>query len=320
MGVNSTNYNYRRLIKNSPYSSVNHVSSSGTSYLKSIALLSDDSIIVGGGGSLYRLSTTYSVTWSLSIGQAYAITTDSSDNILVVDGSSAANSVARKVSSGGTTTWSFTHSNWTTDIDVDSSDNVYFSGYRVTGTGTCSVRKLNSAGTEQWTYDQGENTTAIRTDNTYVYIASSTLKKLNVADGSQVWSVSIGWTAYAIDYDNNGNIYVCSNGGNGVKKYNSSGVLVWSYAGDGGQIWSIFTDKSTGDSYIGARSKIASYGYKTLYKLSTNGQLIWSVQRGDNNTLDYAEEDLIYKSPYLYTVGTYIPTGTYPNVINKYVL
>jgi hypothetical protein len=138
-------------------------------------------------------------------------------------------------------------------IEVDSSGNVYLSGFTQSGGGAGEndfyIVKFDSSGSILWQRlygdindDQG---IGIRVPNDgYVYAAGrlsngvdsdATLFKIDASDGSVVWSRMLvtGTTTSQqnIDLDSSGNIYVSGNEGTSsgvyVAKYNNSGVIQW---------------------------------------------------------------------------------------------
>ena len=163
-------------------------------------------------------------------------------------------------------------------ISIDSSENVYVSGYTFSQSPNSLIVKYNSSGTIQWQ----------RSTGTYGY-------------------------AYGVSVDSSSNVYVCGEEGLGcfLVKYNTNGVLQWqrklvlnyAYAKFG----SIKVD-SSGNSYLFGSGVDNSLGYSgfCLARYDTNGTIQWQRVLY-NNTPDvfipYGENISIDSFSNLYCCG-----------------
>lgn len=160
-------------------------------------------------------------------------------NGMVVDGSgflysctgrsSGSLYVRRYNSTTGANVFSLRLSSFFSETIGAKGDSVYF------GAGT-NVYKRNPADSNTWSFTGfSDRITAVTTDESYIYALdrSGNLKKIAESYSSTtiVWETSTpasGISGLAVDQD--GGIYVGSS--EGVRKYNSSGEHVWTYAED----------------------------------------------------------------------------------------
>ncbi|MBW2979781.1 right-handed parallel beta-helix repeat-containing protein, partial [Candidatus Woesearchaeota archaeon] len=252
MGSTSTDWHVEKLNSSGSklwgYNWTGPAGASGTDYVYSVAVDSDDNIIVAGTGvnltgddsadwHVEKLNSSGSLLWDYNwtgpgagafggADYAYSVAVDSDDNIIVAGfgGNLSEDSYrdwhVEKLNSSGSKLWEF---NWTGpvfgplawgadyaySVAVDSDDNIIVAGYgtNLTGDSTSDlhVKKLNSSGSQVWEY----NWTGPSTD---------------VPQG--------------VDVDSSGDIIVAGYGLNltgddsddwYVQKLNSSGSLVWEY-------------------------------------------------------------------------------------------
>ena len=217
---------------------------------------------VGASAGLHtaKIDTSGTLTWQrkLSTGgspdlTAYAVATDSSDNVYVAGSRSTSNGIIAKYNSSGTLQWQRTlasDSRATIEsVAVDSSGNVIVAGYyQFSAANTFAhITKYNSSGTLQWKNFVNLSATgyvvhipAIVCDssgNIYFYksVQDGATKysyyvKLD-STGAMQWtrriSASDNYTTGAAYIDGSGYIYFChtaNGGGQYIVKYDSSGT------------------------------------------------------------------------------------------------
>lgn len=152
-------------------------------------------------------------------------------------------------------------------VTVDDSDNFYASEY-FHGSGSNKVSKYNPSGQ----------------------------LILSIPTGVDIY-------AYSIAVDKYGNIHMGLND-NTVRKYNSSGTLLWTYSGHTNWIRHIAVDKD-GNVYSSSRDK-------TVKKLDSSGNLLWTFTGHLNEVWSVAVDDLghVYSGSNDKTVKKINPSGT----------
>lgn len=280
-----------------------------------------------GGSTIARLDTNMTtVIWERDLtGGAEAritdVRTDSAGNVYAVGFadntvSGSNNAVIVKYNSSGTLQWqrqlgTDTTSAWDDQfykLVIDSSDNVYVSGWEATSgtatdalvvkydsSGTVLWRRrlgLSTGGSEEFAYGialDGSNNVYINGGNTYPSNLLGFLAKYD-SSGTAIWqSYRLGVNGHrftGIVVDSSGNSYSCGHYSNNfvLQKHNGSGTLVWARAlTDGANIrpWGIVQD-SQGYIYVCVESNQSSMPGATtneytlvLLKYDTSGTLIW---------------------------------------------
>ena len=232
-----------------------------------------------------------------------SLAVDSSDNVIItgmtdggVSGQNEEQFVA-KFNSSGTLQWQRAVGSTARErgqgVGVDSSDNVYVTGFRV-GNNRSYLIKLNSSGTSQWQrYFAGANT-SYQTFGTGIAFDSS--DNVYVSGAAYTWqsSVSSSFRSEGI-----------------LLKWNSSGTLQWSRGyGNGGSYRNVFQGLA-----IDSSNNIYTQGYTTdstngsggydliLVKWNSSGSIQWQKmvggsgtdqQRGYNNTVAVDSLDDVY--------------------------
>jgi hypothetical protein len=273
-----------------------------------------------------------SSTISVDTGQGIAV--DSSGNVYVMGVSNATwgspinayaggqDAFVAKYDSSGTLLWNTfmgsTNNDYGYGIAVDSSGNVYVTGYSgatwgspinaFAGTSEVFVAKLNSSGTRQWhtfmgsaSYDYGTSIAVDSSGNVYV-----------TGNSTATWGSPIN--AFAGGYDAF------------VAKLNSSGTLLWntfmgSVGNDVGQ--GIAVDSSgnvyvTGYSSATWGSPIIAYAGSSeafVAKLNTNGTRLWNTFMG-STSYDYGYGIAVDSTGNVYVTG--FSTATWGSPINAF--
>jgi hypothetical protein len=203
-------------------------------------------------------------------------------------------------------------------VAVDSSGGVYVTGasYRL-GTFDAYTRRYSPSGGVGWSsaYNGGntDDGQAIVADDNYVYVAGTTrvggldyylLVKYNSSNGNEVWSkIGRAGTAYALDVDSSGDIYVTGTNYRTVK-YNSSGDEIWNSSFDlGGATPAGLDIDSNGNIYITGTNNNNDY---LTVRLDSSGDYVW------NKTYDGGNEDSANdvavsspnSEPYVYVTGS----------------
>lgn len=250
------------------------------------------SLATDSSGNYYLSSNTGANVWSAwkinssntiqyektftSIGQGSYIYPAVSGNTYVrfTNGGTYSNHYVAKLDSSGAVTWqrqlAITANNdyGTGGLGVDSSENLYTSGYTVVG-GTTNVPyvwKYNSSGTIQW---QIKSATALAFDQ---YNSSGSL----------------------IDSDSSGNCVAIFNNSNGggtsafatIHYFNTSGTLQWSRKLTGTSIGingtGVKIDPTNGDVYVVGHSFTSTNGSIIVFKYNSAGTIQWqrSIQTG----------------------------------------
>jgi len=232
---------------------------------------------------LVKYNSSGTKQWTQQLGTSYddygyGVTVDSSDNIYVtgetfggLDGNTNAGGLdifLVKYNSSGVKQWTQQLGSSSNDggnrVTVDSSDNIYVSGYSIGSLTDIILVKYNSSGVKQWTQnlvtsseERGFGVTVDSSDN--IYVTGVTLGGLDGntnsgssdiflvkynSSGTKQWTQQLGSSSsdggYGVTVDSSDNIYVTgytdggldnnTNSGNAdifLVKYNSSGTKQW---------------------------------------------------------------------------------------------
>ena len=218
------------------------------------------------------------------------------------------------------------------DIAIDSSGNVYVTGYTGSsgaGSNDFFIAKYSASGTIQWqrTLGASSNDTgaAITVDSSgNVYVAGTTFSPDTILiakynnSGTIQWQKTLGGSGdhrtYDIAVDSSGNAYVTgkyyeSGVGSGIllAKYNSSGNLQWQKRTSGGteDIGHSIKLDSSGNIYIVGQTRTnATYHDILVIKLDSSGSVIWdrAITSASNNS-DVGEGVAIDSSGNVYVTG-----------------
>jgi len=217
----------------------------------------------GAGGNDFLLAKYNSsgvIQWQRVLGgtgdeEGSAAVADSSGNVYITGktdsvGPGSDSLLLAKYNSSGTIQWQRTLGGTDQDeghsLAVDSSNNVYVTGYTESYTGSFNyllLAKYNSSGTIQWQrvlgqseYERGHSVTVDTSDNVYVagQIISDTLLAKYNSSGTLQWqrTMSAG-KFYALATDSEDNVYglgettVSGSDNFLIAKYNTSGTIQW---------------------------------------------------------------------------------------------
>jgi len=292
--------------------------------------------------------------------RANHITVDSKKNTYVTGSSKGIGSnfdyLTIKYDSSGVLIWSQRYNgpandiDHPTDIEVDTSGNVYVTGYSIGIETDCDYAtiKYNSNGVSQWTqrfngldslYDKA---TEIAIDNTGniivtgysgvpIYGYDYMTIKYN-SSGVVQWSKTYNGTGNYIDNANyvvadvSGNVYVTGTS-YGLDseydfltiKYNSSGTLLWSSRGNGTSNTYDEAKKVVVDNLGNVYVTGDSYGVGSLSdyltaKYNSAGVIQWSHRYDEANSYDYANDIEVDNSGNVYVTGSGYGNSNYSNI------
>ena len=227
-----------------------------------------------------------------------------------------------------------------TATTVDSLGNTYVTGYTAcTPSGNYGVLivKFDMSGVLQWQRiwgsvvgpykDVGGGITIDNSDNLYVVGeggsggSGALILKYNTS-GVLQWSRyfgSSGYKSYAVDFDNDGNIYICGTthtGGSGrafIAKSNSSGIIQWhrtleAFGTPSGRAYDVVVDRNNDVLYMCGQSKNTSSSTSntdaTLTKYNLSGVLQWQKSwSGSSDYNDWAHGVALDSSGDVYVTG-----------------
>ena len=218
------------------------------------------------------------------------------------------------------------------DIAIDSSGNVYVTGYTGSsgaGSNDFFIAKYSASGTIQWQRTLGASSNdmgaAIAVDSSgNVYVAGTTFSPDTILiakynnSGTIQWQKTLGGVGdhrtYDIAVDSSGNAYVTGkyyNGGSDsgilLAKYDSSGNLQWQKRTSGGteDIGHSIKLDSSGNIYIVGQTRTnATYHDILVIKLDSSGSVIWdrAITSASNNS-DVGQGVAIDSSGNVYVTG-----------------
>ena len=263
------------------------VGGSGYEYGYGVATDSNNNVYIAGMSSsagnvdvlLVKYNSSGVIQWQRSLGGsssdfATGVAVDSSDNVYVVGdtGSAGAGSddlLLAKYNSGGTIQWQRVLGTSSEEeghsLAIDSSDNVYVTGYFYSGGYKSMIAKYNSAGTIQWQRTLGGN---------------SNLR------------------LYSIAVDSSSNVYVSgnANGGAGgtdlfIAKYNSAGTIQWQkyLGGSGSDFAAGVAIDSSNNVYVTGQTNSTGTQYVDgvlIAKYNSAGTIQWQRVLGGTGSSD----------------------------------
>jgi uncharacterized delta-60 repeat protein len=281
--------------------------------------------ILGGGGNDY----------------GYGIAVDSSGNVYVTgrtnsQGAGGFDVLITKYDTSGTIQWQRrlggSSSDYGQGIAVDSSGNVYVTGYTASPSGGVQndvlIAKYDTSGTIQWQRTLGD----VDSDEGYgiavdssgnVYVAGIATSAINVLIAKYNTSGTIQWQrrlgagsdyGRGIAVDSSGNVYVTgqinSQGAGGtdvlITKYNTSGTIQWQRT-LGGSISDVglgIAVDSSGNVYVtGWTNSQGAGGTDVLItKYDTSGTIQWQRRLGGSSN-DYGQGIAVDSSGNVYVTG-----------------
>jgi len=220
-------------------------------------------------------------------------------------------------------------------VAVDSSSNVYVTGYSLTNVNLI-VAKYNSLGTLQWQRqlggsgsDQGSGISVDSSGNVYVFgyaVISSTfdflIAKYN-SSGVIQWQRSLGGSGsqygYGIAVDSSGNSYVTGSVDSNsfdiqVAKYDTSGTLQWQRrlsSASNQDLAAGITVDSSGNAYVVGYSE-AFGGFRTIVaKYNSSGSIQWQRQFGGGGSAVLGYGIAVDSSSNVYVTGPITGDGCY---------
>ena len=187
------------------------------------------------------------------------------------------------------------------DIAIDSSGNVYVTGYTQTsgaGSNDFFIAKYSASGTIQWQRTLGassnDEASGIAVDGSgNVYVTGTTFSPDTVliakydTSGNIQWQRTLGGSGdhrgLAIAVDSSGNAYITGyySGSSGIliAKYDTSGTIQWQKRTNGGtedRGHRIEVDSSGNIYIVGQTRTVATYHDILVMKLDSSGSILWN--------------------------------------------
>jgi uncharacterized delta-60 repeat protein len=232
-------------------------------------------------------------------------------------------------------------------VAIDSSDNIYVTGFNTDGTGTyLSLAKYNSSGTIQFqkklggasgendrglgiTIDSSNNIYVTGTSKGTVGFAGVFIAKYN-SSGAVQWqrtlSNVLGDQGNFLDTDSSGNVYICGQGVNFgesnniiLAKYNSSGTIQWQrkLLGTNSETALGIVVDSSGNSYITGTSNNSGTFDIQILKYNSSGTIQFQRLLGRTGQTD-GQSIILDSSNNFYVLGSSLISSIFRFQIAKY--
>jgi hypothetical protein len=294
------------------------------------------------------------IQWERKVGTSnntygLGIAVDSSNNVYVTgytnsQGAGGQDAIIIKYNSSGTLQWQRTLGNsyngYATDIDVDSSGNVYIVGdLSFGGQPAIMIAKYNTSGTIQWQEylsfggflnSPGRGITVDSSNNVYItgYNTGGTcyLAKFDT-NGNVQWQRAVdSLIGYRVTVDSSSNVYIIGSTFAGkcfIAKYNTSGTIQWQRDltnANNGSSGLCIDVSNTGIVYIGTAITFGSimaendYSAGLFAKFPTDGSLTgtytWTGTGIDNTDVTYAVSTYVTSTPTLTVTASSLTSST----------
>jgi hypothetical protein len=232
------------------------------------------------------------------------------------------------------------------DISVDSSENIYVTGYSIlSGDRHILVAKYATTGTLLWirtldtvgaTGDTGNSIVVSSAGDVFIAGQSNTSNSAKAiiikydSTGNLQFQKTLSpstvsgnsWSSIALDSFSN--IYVAGNALNScyIAKYNSSGVLIWQKYTSVNITRINITVTASGNVYILGRTGSGSSSSPVIFKLDTNGAIQWqrSFDKPTSNDVPYSICTDTYENIYITIEDTSIPAKVFAKYDSNGVL
>ncbi|MCA9495693.1 MAG: SBBP repeat-containing protein [Nanoarchaeota archaeon] len=312
----------------------------GFSYASGIAIDSSDNIFITGeigNQSVSKFDSSFNSLWNVSfdntdgdVDQGIHIVTDSQGNSYSIGYSDVGAGFDYhynliKYNASGDFEWNFTYDSGAFDtgfgVDIDSSENIYITGYVTETLQKMRTFKLDSDMNIFWNVTfgvTGQHVPGrdIRVKGSYFYLTGGSGDIHTVKydlNGNQIWNTSFDWggseVSKCIDVDSAGNVYVGGHtnvGGTGddylLIKYDSSGVHQWNRTytnqdvSNTDRVYGIGID-SNDDIYITGESLELTDGTNIItFKYNSSGDRIWNATYMSGTGLSDEGYDIAFDS------------------------